>query len=94
VCVCVCVRACVAWQVGMATFLEAICPAADTGKVDKALRCQRAEHEFVGTQCGIMDQFISAMGESGYSLLIDCRSLTATPVPFTSPDVTVVIISE
>lgn len=45
--------------------------------------CQRAENEFVGTRCGIMDQFISALGQAGHALLIDCRSLgyRAIPVP-------------
>jgi galactokinase len=43
--------------------------------------CQRAEHEFAGTQCGLMDQLISALGEEGHALLIDCRHLTWQPVP-------------
>ena len=41
-----------------------------------ALRlAQRAENEFVGCQCGIMDQLISARGQADHALLIDCRSL-------------------
>ncbi|HEX2950300.1 MAG TPA: galactokinase family protein, partial [Armatimonadota bacterium] len=35
---------------------------------------QKAENEFVGTRCGIMDQFISALGKKDHALLIDCRS--------------------
>ncbi len=42
---------------------------------------QRAENQFVGTQCGIMDQLASACGEAGNALLIDCRSLATRPVP-------------
>lgn len=42
-------------------------------KKDKALLCQKAEHEYANVPCGIMDQFISVMGESGTALLIDCR---------------------
>jgi galactokinase len=42
---------------------------------------QRAENEFVGCQCGIMDQLISARGQAGHALLIDCRSLQVQPVP-------------
>lgn len=42
---------------------------------------QRAENQFVGCQCGIMDQLISACGQAGHALLIDCRSLATTPVP-------------
>jgi len=42
---------------------------------------QRAENEWVGVQCGIMDQMISAAGQTGHALLIDCRTLETTPVP-------------
>lgn len=44
--------------------------------------CQKAENEFVGVQCGIMDQFISTLGKSDHALLIDCRSLEYVHVPF------------
>lgn len=37
--------------------------------------CQRAEHEYVGTRCGIMDQFIAVFGRAGRALMLDCRSL-------------------
>jgi galactokinase len=42
---------------------------------------QRAENEFVGVRCGIMDQLASALGEEGHALLIDCRSLQAQAIP-------------
>ncbi len=45
----------------------------ETTKV--ALLCQKAENEFVGAHCGIMDQFISCHGRVGSALLLDCRSL-------------------
>ncbi len=45
-----------------------------------ALLAQRAENEFVGCQCGIMDQLVSARGVAGSALLIDCRNLTTMPV--------------
>ena len=44
-------------------------------RVELALLCQRAENEFVGMKCGIMDQFISALGQRDHALLIDCRTL-------------------
>jgi galactokinase len=44
--------------------------------------CQRAEHEFAGVQCGIMDQFISRLGRRHHALKIDCRSLAYEHVPF------------
>lgn len=48
-----------------------------------ALACHRAENEWVGVHCGIMDQFISALGIEGHGLLMDCRSLEtrAAPLP-------------
>ena len=52
---------------------------------------QRAECDFVGTQCGIMDQLISAQGKAGHALLIDCRSLGLTDVPVPD-DVAIMIV--
>ncbi len=40
-----------------------------------ALLCQRAENEFVGVNCGIMDQFISVLGQAGKTMFLDCRTL-------------------
>lgn len=51
---------------------------------------QRAENEWVGMNCGIMDQMISAAGRRDHALLIDCRSLEASAVPL--PPETVVVI--
>lgn len=42
---------------------------------------QKAENKWVGVNCGIMDQLISAAGRAGHALLIDCRSLEITPYP-------------
>lgn len=46
-----------------------------------ALAAQRAENKFVGVNSGIMDQFISVMGQADHALLIDCRSLGYELVP-------------
>jgi galactokinase len=46
-----------------------------------ALLAQGAENTFVGVQCGIMDQFISALGQADHALLIDCRDLSYRSVP-------------
>ncbi len=56
----------------------------DISPVDLALLCQRAEDEFVGMKCGIMDQFIAALGQRGHALWIDCRSLEYEAVPLPS----------
>jgi galactokinase len=52
---------------------------------DLALAGQAAEHRFVGTRCGIMDQLASALGQAGHALFIDCRSLETRTIPV-SPD--------
>jgi len=46
-----------------------------------ALNGQEAENQFVGCNCGIMDQLISALGKKDHALLIDCRSLGTKAVP-------------
>jgi galactokinase len=55
-----------------------------------ALLCQRAENAFVGANCGIMDQFVSCVGQQDNAVMIDCRWLefTLAPIP---PDLRIVI---
>ncbi|NQU06919.1 MAG: galactokinase [Candidatus Abyssubacteria bacterium] len=53
---------------------------------EAALLCQEAEHEFAGTQCGIMDQFVSVFGVAGSALFLDCNTLEHRHVPFTLGD--------
>lgn len=55
-----------------------------------ALACQRAENEWLGVNCGIMDQMISASGLADRALLIDCRSLETESAPL--PAGTAVVI--
>lgn len=55
-----------------------------------ALLAQGAENSFVGVQCGIMDQFVAALGRKHHALLIDCRDLSYRPIPI-PPDVRVII---
>ncbi|MEZ4970667.1 MAG: galactokinase [Flavobacteriaceae bacterium] len=50
-------------------------------KMDIVHLSQRAEHTFVGTQCGIMDQFASVMSEKGHVILLDCKSLEYRQIP-------------
>ena len=52
----------------------------EISQADIALNGQQAENQFVGCNCGIMDQFISALGQAGHALLIDCRSLETRAV--------------
>lgn len=52
-------------------------------RVEIAKLCQRAENEYVGASCGIMDQFIACNGAENHALLLDCRSLQfrLAPIP-------------
>lgn len=52
---------------------------------------QRAENQFVGVKCGIMDMFASAMGKAGSVIRLDCRSLDFSYFPFDFPDVKIVL---
>jgi galactokinase len=64
----------------------ALLAAAGSEEVDRAAlarQCQRAENDYVGMRCGIMDPFISCKGQAGDALMLDCRSLDfeLLPVP-------------
>ena len=58
------------------------------GLSDKELAraTQRAENEYVGMPCGIMDQSVSIMGQAGSALLLDCRDLSTESIPFNVAD--------
>ena len=49
---------------------------------DLARATQKAENDYVGMPCGIMDQSVSLMAQEGSALLLDCRDLTTESVPF------------
>ncbi len=80
-----------ALEVAAATLLESITETA-LEPLQKALLCQRAEHEFAGVPCGIMDQLVSVLGRLSHALLIDCRTREAIPVPMPGPDRLVVLV--
>ena len=61
--------------------------AADAAKIGQA-----AENNFVGCNCGIMDQMISATGIAGHALLLDCRDLSLQPTPLPK-DLAIVVIN-
>jgi galactokinase len=50
------------------------------GRLELAQLCQRAEHNFVGIPCGIMDQYVSIFGQAHSAIELDCRSFTHRPV--------------
>src|ERR1022692_1822048 len=81
-----------ALEVSTATLLEAI-TGCRLDPVDKALLCQKAEHDYAGMPCGIMDQFISVMGKQDHLLLLDCRSRKPELVPMTDASKALLIIN-
>ena len=63
------------------------------GTIDRlslARICQRAENEYVGVQCGLMDQFAESCGVAASAMLLDCRSHDWRPIPL-PPDVAIVV---
>ena len=60
-------------------------------KLPLALAGQAAEHEYVGTKSGIMDQFVAAFGRAGHALLIDCRALAAETIPLNLDGIEIIV---
>jgi len=81
-----------ALEVATATLVEAM-TGLKLGPVDKALLCQKAEHEFAGVPCGIMDQFASVMCRADHLMLLDCRSQQVDLIPFADASITVLVIN-
>ena len=54
----------------------------DLPRTELAMLARRAENDFVGAPTGIMDQMAVLLSQEGHALLLDCRTTTATPVPF------------
>jgi len=77
----------------MATMMafSAATPALKLDGVTMARLSQRAENQFVGVNCGIMDQFISSLGKKDHALFIDCRSLEYQLAPMMQ-GVTVLVV--
>ncbi|PKD44036.1 galactokinase [Rhodohalobacter barkolensis] len=59
--------------------------------MEMAQIAQKAENEFVGVQCGIMDQFASLNGKEAHALKLDCRTLEFEKVPFRDPKLKIVL---
>jgi len=79
-----------ALEVATALAVESLIGVSYPGPVVARL-CQRAENEYVGASCGIMDQFISANGEKNHALLLDCRDLSFRMAPI--PDHVALVIA-
>jgi len=59
--------------------------------IERALLCQRVENEYIGVNCGIMDQFASAMGRKDHAILLNCATLEYEHVPLALGDYRLVI---
>lgn len=60
-------------------------------KMEMTVLSQKAENDFVGMQCGIMDQFASIHGQQGHVLKLDCRSLEYEVYPFRRADIKIIL---
>ncbi len=78
-----------AWELAAARAFATV-SGFDWNSAQMALLGQRAENQWVGVNCGIMDQMISAAGKADHALLIDCRTLETQAVPL--PPNTVVVV--
>ncbi len=74
--------------------IAAMCALTNTpiDNVKIALEAQRAEREYIGVNCGIMDQYASACGKRGCAMLLDCATLRVEYVPIDTGDHTLVIV--
>ncbi|MCB1227412.1 MAG: galactokinase [Verrucomicrobiales bacterium] len=80
-----------ALEVATATAIETLC-GRELPREKKALLCQKAEHQFAGVPCGIMDQFAVTFAEPDHALLLDCQSRAMRHVPL-SREVAVLVIN-
>ncbi len=62
-------------------------------RMELAFIGQKTEHNFVGLQCGIMDQFASLHGKKGHVMKLDCRSLEYEYIPFDFPGYRIVLVN-
>jgi galactokinase len=80
-----------ALEMSVALALSSLAEGTPLPRVELALAGQSAEHTYVGTMCGIMDQFIASLGQADHALLIDCRSLEPQAVPLALPGAVILI---
>lgn len=61
-------------------------------KLEMAQMAQKAEHQFAGVQCGIMDPFASLFGRADHVIRLDCRSLQYAYIPVSFPDHQILLV--
>ncbi|NCU03662.1 MAG: galactokinase [Chitinophagaceae bacterium] len=62
-------------------------------RVAMVLMAQKAEHEYAGVMCGVMDQFASMMGKKDHVIKLDCRSLEYEYVPFKLDGIKILLLN-
>ena len=62
-------------------------------RVEMVKMAQKAEHEYVGVMCGIMDQFASMMGKKNHVIKLDCNSLAYEYVPFNLDGIKILLLN-
>lgn len=80
-----------ALELATAEVLYALFGGKPSRPMEQAQLCQRAEKEFVGVPCGLLDQFSSLFGKKDHALFLDCATLRNSQVPFGRDDVRVVL---
>ena len=65
----------------------------EVNMIDMALIGQRAENRYVGVNCGIMDQFASAMGKKNHAIFLDCKDLSYQLIPLNLNGYKIVIMN-
>ena len=68
-------------EVSTAIAMASLGGATEIDSIEMAKISQRAEHNYVGVKCGIMDQFASAMGKANHAIFLDCKNLDYQLVP-------------
>ncbi len=63
------------------------------GKIEMVLMAQKAEHQYAGVLCGIMDQFASVMGKHDHVIKLDCRSMEYEYVPFKLEGIKILLLN-
>jgi galactokinase len=81
-----------ALEVAVGFALASLAADAEPDRLALALAGQRAEHEWVGTKCGLMDQYIAAFARPGHAILLDCRTLVGTAIPLELGEARVVVL--
>lgn len=78
-------------EVASAIAMASLGGAKDIDNIEMAKLSQMAEHNYIGVNCGIMDQFTSAMGKKNCAILLDCKSLSYSLIPIDMHGIKIVV---